>query len=92
MGCATACYPTSTGPAARLSVSADGQASVSPAGHEISTGADTTVGVVAVPVLARTTLHKTWLSDIDSRFGVGVLFVSKVLFPALLCSNPDGNR
>jgi xanthine dehydrogenase YagR molybdenum-binding subunit len=48
MGCATACYPSNTGPAAvRVSLSADGQASVSLAGHEIGTGAYTTVGVVA---------------------------------------------
>jgi xanthine dehydrogenase YagR molybdenum-binding subunit len=48
LGCATACYPSNVGPAAaRVSLTADGQASVFLAGHEIGTGAYTTVGVVA---------------------------------------------
>ena len=52
MGCATACYPSNIGPAAaRVSLSADGQASVALAGHEIGTGAYTTVGVVAAQSL-----------------------------------------
>jgi xanthine dehydrogenase YagR molybdenum-binding subunit len=52
MGCATACYPSNIGPAAvRVSLSADGLASVSLAGHEIGTGAYTTVGVVAAQSL-----------------------------------------
>ena len=52
LGCATACYPSNVGPAAvRVSLSADGQASVSLAGHEIGTGAYTTVGVVAAQSL-----------------------------------------
>jgi xanthine dehydrogenase YagR molybdenum-binding subunit len=47
-GCATACYPSNLGPAAaRVSLTADGQASVALAGHEIGTGAYTTVGVIA---------------------------------------------
>jgi len=52
MGCATACYPSNIGPAAaRVSLNADGQASVSLAGHEIGTGAYTTVAVVAAQSL-----------------------------------------
>jgi xanthine dehydrogenase YagR molybdenum-binding subunit len=52
MGCATACYPSNIGPAAaRVSLSADGLASVALAGHEIGTGAYTTVGVVAAQSL-----------------------------------------
>jgi xanthine dehydrogenase YagR molybdenum-binding subunit len=52
MGCATACYPSNIGPAAvRVSLSADGEASVALAGHEIGTGAYTTVGVVAAQAL-----------------------------------------
>jgi xanthine dehydrogenase YagR molybdenum-binding subunit len=48
MGCATACYPSNIGPAAvRVSLAADGKATVSMAGHEIGTGAYTTVAVVA---------------------------------------------
>jgi xanthine dehydrogenase YagR molybdenum-binding subunit len=48
LGCATACYPSNVGPAAaRVSLTEDGQASVSLAGHEIGTGAYTTVAVVA---------------------------------------------
>jgi xanthine dehydrogenase YagR molybdenum-binding subunit len=52
LGCATACYPSNVGPAAvRVSLSADAQASVSLAGHEIGTGAYTTVAVVAAQSL-----------------------------------------
>jgi xanthine dehydrogenase YagR molybdenum-binding subunit len=52
LGCATACYPSNLGPAAaRVSLSADGRASVSLAGHEIGTGAYTTVGVVVAQSL-----------------------------------------
>jgi xanthine dehydrogenase YagR molybdenum-binding subunit len=52
LGCATACYPSNVGPAAvRVTLNADGQASVSLAGHEIGTGAYTTVGVVAAQSL-----------------------------------------
>jgi xanthine dehydrogenase YagR molybdenum-binding subunit len=52
LGCATACYPSNIGPAAaRVSLNGDGQASVSLAGHEIGTGAYTTVGVVAAQSL-----------------------------------------
>jgi xanthine dehydrogenase YagR molybdenum-binding subunit len=52
LGCATACYPSNVGPAAvRVSLNADGQASVSLAGHEIGTGAYTTVAVVAAQSL-----------------------------------------
>jgi xanthine dehydrogenase YagR molybdenum-binding subunit len=52
LGCATACYPSNVGPAAaRVSLNADGQASVSLAGHEIGTGAYTTMGVVAAQSL-----------------------------------------
>jgi xanthine dehydrogenase YagR molybdenum-binding subunit len=51
-GCATACYPSNVGPAAaRVSLTADGKASVSLAGHEIGTGAYTTVAVVAAQSL-----------------------------------------
>jgi xanthine dehydrogenase YagR molybdenum-binding subunit len=52
LGCATACYPSNVGPAAvRVSLNADGQVSVSLAGHEIGTGAYTTVAVVAAQSL-----------------------------------------
>ncbi len=47
-GCAAACYPTNIAPAAvRLSLTPDGKASVSLAGHEIGTGAYTTVAITA---------------------------------------------
>jgi xanthine dehydrogenase YagR molybdenum-binding subunit len=52
LGCATACYPSNVGPAAaRVSLRAEGCVSVSLAGHEIGTGAYTTVGVVAARAL-----------------------------------------
>ena len=48
LGCATACYPSNIGPAAaRVSLTADGKLSVGIAGHEIGTGAYTTVAVIA---------------------------------------------
>jgi xanthine dehydrogenase YagR molybdenum-binding subunit len=51
-GCATACYPSNIGPAAvRIALDASGKASVSLAGHEIGTGAYTTVAVVASKAL-----------------------------------------
>jgi xanthine dehydrogenase YagR molybdenum-binding subunit len=51
-GCATACYPSNIGPAAvRIALDAKGKASVSLAGHEIGTGAYTTVAVVASKAL-----------------------------------------
>jgi xanthine dehydrogenase YagR molybdenum-binding subunit len=47
-GCATACYPSNVGPAAaRVSVTADGKATVGIAGHEIGTGAYTVVAIAA---------------------------------------------
>jgi xanthine dehydrogenase YagR molybdenum-binding subunit len=51
-GCATACYPSNLGPAAaRVSVTPDGKARVGLAGHEIGTGAYTTVAVIAARAL-----------------------------------------
>jgi xanthine dehydrogenase YagR molybdenum-binding subunit len=45
-GCATACYPSNLGPAAvRVSLTADGKANAALAGHEIGTGAYTTVAI-----------------------------------------------
>jgi xanthine dehydrogenase YagR molybdenum-binding subunit len=45
-GCATACYPSNMGPAAvRVSLTPDGKAIVSLAGHEIGTGAYTVVAI-----------------------------------------------
>jgi xanthine dehydrogenase YagR molybdenum-binding subunit len=47
-GCATACYPTNIAPAAaRVSVTPNGKAEVGLAGHEIGTGAYTTVAITA---------------------------------------------
>jgi xanthine dehydrogenase YagR molybdenum-binding subunit len=47
-GCATACYPSNVGPAAaRVSLAADGKATVGIAGHEIGTGAYTVVAITA---------------------------------------------
>ncbi|HUZ67704.1 MAG TPA: xanthine dehydrogenase family protein molybdopterin-binding subunit [Beijerinckiaceae bacterium] len=47
-GCATAVYPTHTGPAtARVRLSADGQVLVQTAAHEIGTGAYTVIGQAA---------------------------------------------
>lgn len=52
LGCATACYPSNVGPAAaRVALFADGHASVAIAGHEIGTGAYTTVAVIAARAL-----------------------------------------
>jgi xanthine dehydrogenase YagR molybdenum-binding subunit len=51
-GCATACYPTNIAPAAaRVSVTPDGKALVALAGHEIGTGAYTTVAITAARAL-----------------------------------------
>jgi len=51
-GCATACYPTNIGPAAaRVSLTPDGKAVVGLAGHEIGTGAYTTVAITAARAL-----------------------------------------
>jgi xanthine dehydrogenase YagR molybdenum-binding subunit len=51
-GCATACYPTNIGPAAvRISVTSNGKAVVGLAGHEIGTGAYTTVAIAAARAL-----------------------------------------
>jgi xanthine dehydrogenase YagR molybdenum-binding subunit len=51
-GCATACYPTNIGPAAaRVSVTSNGKAVVGLAGHEIGTGAYTTVAITAARAL-----------------------------------------
>ncbi len=51
-GCATACYPSNIGPAAvRVSISGDCKATVEIAGHEIGTGAYTTVAIVAAQTL-----------------------------------------
>lgn len=51
-GCATACYPTQIGPAAvRVSITAEGKAVVGTAGHEIGTGAYTTVAITAARAL-----------------------------------------
>ena len=45
-GCATACYPSNIGPAAaRLSLTPEGKATIELAGHEIGTGAYTTVAI-----------------------------------------------
>ncbi len=45
-GCAAACYPTNIAPAAaRLSVTPDGKATLGLAGHEIGTGAYTTMAI-----------------------------------------------
>jgi xanthine dehydrogenase YagR molybdenum-binding subunit len=45
-GCATACYPSNMGPAAvRVSLTPDGKANAALAGHEIGTGAYTTVAI-----------------------------------------------
>ena len=51
-GCAAACYPSNIGPAAaRVSLSSDGRIVVAVAGHEIGTGAYTTVAVAAARAL-----------------------------------------
>jgi xanthine dehydrogenase YagR molybdenum-binding subunit len=55
-GCATACYPSNIGPAAcRIALTADGRAVVDIAGHEIGTGAYTTVAVIAAGALGLAT-------------------------------------
>jgi xanthine dehydrogenase YagR molybdenum-binding subunit len=59
-GCATACYPSNIGPAAcRIGLSADAKAIVGIAGHEIGTGAYTTVAVVAARALGLPTADVT---------------------------------
>jgi xanthine dehydrogenase YagR molybdenum-binding subunit len=51
-GCAAACYPSNIAPAAaRVSVTSNGKASVALAGHEIGTGAYTTVAITAARAL-----------------------------------------
>jgi xanthine dehydrogenase YagR molybdenum-binding subunit len=51
-GCAAACYPTNIAPAAaRVSVTSNGKAVVALAGHEIGTGAYTTVAIAAARAL-----------------------------------------
>jgi xanthine dehydrogenase YagR molybdenum-binding subunit len=51
-GCATACYPSNIGPAAaRLILAPDGKAAIQLAGHEIGTGAYTTVAVTVAYAL-----------------------------------------
>lgn len=52
LGCATACYPSNLGPvAARVAITAQGKATVAIAGHEIGTGAYTTVAIAAARAL-----------------------------------------
>ena len=52
-GCATACYPSNIGPAAaHIAVTPDGKALVQLAGHEIGTGAYTTVAVTVAHALS----------------------------------------
>ncbi|HET9865205.1 MAG TPA: xanthine dehydrogenase family protein molybdopterin-binding subunit [Steroidobacteraceae bacterium] len=47
-GCATACYPSNSGPAAaRVALMPDGKASVQISGHEIGTGAYTVAAITA---------------------------------------------
>jgi len=59
-GCATACYPSNIGPAAcRIALTTDGKAVVGIAGHEIGTGAYTTVAVVAARALGLPTAAVT---------------------------------
>jgi xanthine dehydrogenase YagR molybdenum-binding subunit len=51
-GCATACYPSNSGPAAaRVAMTPDGKVNVQLAGHEIGTGAYTVVALTAARVL-----------------------------------------
>jgi xanthine dehydrogenase YagR molybdenum-binding subunit len=51
-GCATACYPSNIGPAAvRIAITADGKATAALAGHEIGTGAYTTVALAVAQFL-----------------------------------------
>ena len=59
-GCATACYPSNIGPAAcRIALTAGAKAIVSLAGHEIGTGAYTTVAIVAARALGIPTENLT---------------------------------
>ncbi len=61
-GCATACYPSNVGPAAaRVSLRADAKVTVEIAGHEIGTGAYTTVAIVAAQSLGLQTQDVTVL-------------------------------
>ncbi len=51
-GCATACYPSNVAPAAiRVTLAADGKATAALAGHEIGTGAYTTVALAVAQFL-----------------------------------------
>jgi xanthine dehydrogenase YagR molybdenum-binding subunit len=51
-GCATACYPSNVGPAAiRIALTPDGKATAALAGHEIGTGAYTTVAIAVAQFL-----------------------------------------
>jgi xanthine dehydrogenase YagR molybdenum-binding subunit len=51
-GCAAACYPSNIGPAAiRVALSPDGKATAALAGHEIGTGAYTTVAIAVAQFL-----------------------------------------
>jgi xanthine dehydrogenase YagR molybdenum-binding subunit len=51
-GCATACYPSNIGPAAvRVALTHDGKATAALAGHEIGTGAYTTVALAVAQFL-----------------------------------------
>jgi xanthine dehydrogenase YagR molybdenum-binding subunit len=51
-GCATACYPTNWAPAAaRIALTPEGRATASLAGHEIGTGAYTTVAIAVAQFL-----------------------------------------
>jgi xanthine dehydrogenase YagR molybdenum-binding subunit len=51
-GCATACYPSNQGPAAvRVALASNGKATVGIAGHEIGTGAYTTIAITAAQFL-----------------------------------------
>jgi xanthine dehydrogenase YagR molybdenum-binding subunit len=51
-GCATACYPSNVGPAAvRVALTPDGKATAALAGHEIGTGAYTTVAIAVAQFL-----------------------------------------
>ncbi|WOS67079.1 MULTISPECIES: xanthine dehydrogenase family protein molybdopterin-binding subunit [Sinorhizobium] len=63
-GCATACYPSNIAPAAvRLTIQPDGKVKVDLAGHELGTGAYTTVALAASQALGMP------LNDIEIRMG-----------------------
>jgi xanthine dehydrogenase YagR molybdenum-binding subunit len=63
-GCATACYPSNLGPAAiRVALAADGKATAALAGHEIGTGAYTTVALAVAQFLG---LH---VEDVSVQMG-----------------------